>query len=181
MRSGTLNVPGIVGFAKALEIYEREGAEENARVLALRQRLHRRLGDARAGLAAGARWINDISALADPDMARVVAAAGAGIVLMHMRGEPATMQAEVQYEDVLEEVCAFLDDAAGRAQRAGIPRERIWLDPGIGFGKELEHNLILLQSLDRFGRLGYPVMVGSSRKSFITSQGRAADPAARSA
>jgi dihydropteroate synthase len=122
---------------------------------------------ARAALEAGARWVNDISALGDPAMGRVVARHGAGIVLMHMRGEPTTMQDDIHYEDVLEEVSAFLLDAARRAQQAGIPRERIWLDPGIGFAKDLDHNLILLQSLDQFGRLGYPVMIGASRKSFI--------------
>lgn len=127
----------------------------------------RRAEVARAALDAGARWVNDISALGDPAMGRVVASHGAGIVLMHMRGEPTTMQDEVHYEDVLEEVSAFLLEAVRRAQQAGIPRERIWLDPGIGFGKDLDHNLILLQSLDHLGRLGYPVMIGASRKSFI--------------
>jgi dihydropteroate synthase len=127
----------------------------------------RRPDVARAALEAGARWVNDISGLNDPAMGNVIAKHGAGVVLMHMRGEPATMQSDVHYEDVLEEVSSFLQNAATRAQQAGIPRERIWLDPGIGFGKELEHNLILLQSLDQLARLGYPVMVGASRKSFI--------------
>lgn len=123
---------------------------------------------AKAALDAGAVIVNDISALRfDPAMAEVVASSGAGVVLMHMQGRPRTMQSNPTYTDVVEDVAAELSGWAGRALDAGIVGEQIVLDPGIGFGKTREHNLLLLKSLDRLTRLGYPVLVGASRKSFI--------------
>ena len=123
---------------------------------------------AKAALQAGADIINDISALrADPDMAGIIAKSGAKVILMHMQGVPQTMQKEPQYVDVVKEVCNFLKQRAETAQAAGIPADRIILDPGIGFGKQLEHNLALLRQLPKLAACGYPVLVGLSRKSFL--------------
>ncbi|UCG47380.1 MAG: dihydropteroate synthase [Phycisphaerales bacterium] len=124
---------------------------------------------ARAALDAGAGMINDITALSDPRMGKLAAECGVPVVLMHMRGVPATMQAEPQYGDVVQEVLEFLLARAGRAEQFGIPKERIFIDPGIGFGKTLEHNLLLLRHIDRFVGTGYRVLAGTSRKSFIGS------------
>jgi dihydropteroate synthase len=130
-------------------------------------------------LAAGARWVNDVSALrADPDLAGAAADAGAEVCLMHMLGEPRTMQADPRYDDVVDDVRAFLEARLAAAVAAGVPEERIWLDPGIGFGKTLEHNLALLGRLDALVALGRPVLVGTSRKSFLgrlTGRAEAAD------
>jgi len=122
---------------------------------------------ARRALAGGACAVNDISALGDPDMAPAVAATGAGLVLMHMRGTPATMQQDPRYDDVLAEVRGFLEERVRRARAAGIPADRIAVDPGIGFGKTLAHNLELIAGLDTIASLGHPVLVGLSRKRFI--------------
>jgi len=122
---------------------------------------------ARAALEAGASIINDITALSDPRMGELAAERRVPVVLMHMQGTPATMQAEPRYEDVVAEVLQFLCDRAERAQSFGIGRERIFIDPGIGFGKTREHNLLLLKHIDRFVATGYRVLVGTSRKSFI--------------
>jgi dihydropteroate synthase len=123
---------------------------------------------AKAALAAGARVVNDISALrGDERMVDLVREAGAGLVLMHMQGTPRTMQQDPGYRDVLAEVRMFLADRIELAVRGGIPRERIAVDPGIGFGKTVAHNLELLAGLDSFRELGCPVLVGTSRKSFI--------------
>jgi dihydropteroate synthase len=122
---------------------------------------------ARAALDAGADIINDVSALGDPDMAAVVAEAGAGVVLMHMRGTPEIMQRDPSYRDVVAEVRDALADALRRAEHAGIPRDRIAVDPGIGFGKTGEHNLMLIQRLDRLAGLGCTVLLGPSRKAFL--------------
>ena len=123
---------------------------------------------AREALRAGAEIVNDISAMTfDPEMAAVVAAAGAGVVLMHTRGNPEEMQKRTGYDDLVAEVRGFLVDALGRAAGAGIPRERIVLDPGIGFGKSVEGNLELVRRLGELAALGCPVLVGPSRKSFI--------------
>jgi dihydropteroate synthase len=107
----------------------------------------------------------------------VAAGSGADVILMHMQGEPRTMQDDPRYVDVVEEVRAFLAECAGAAMAAGVRREDILLDPGIGFGKTLAHNLALLRSLPRLGDLGFPLVVGVSRKRFI----RAIDPSAESA
>jgi len=118
-------------------------------------------------LAAGAHVVNDVSALGDPRMAELVAGHGAGVVLMHMKGDPATMQDEPRYDDVSREVARWLSTRLMRATAAGIEAERIALDPGIGFGKTARHNLELIARLDELSRLGHPVMIGASRKRFL--------------
>ena len=115
---------------------------------------------AAAALEAGATIVNDVSAGADPDMFAVVRDAGAGMVLMHMKGEPKTMQEAPHYDDVVAEVAAFLQSRVATARAAGVAHERIWLDPGIGFGKRLEHNLALLANLESLVGLGFPVLLG---------------------
>jgi dihydropteroate synthase len=127
-----------------------------------------RAGIAEAALEAGARVINDVSALrGDPRMAGVVADARCPVILMHMLGEPKTMQQNPRYGDVVREVREFLAKRAEHAVAAGVEEDRIILDPGIGFGKTLEHNLALLNHLDSIVELGFPVLVGASRKSFL--------------
>jgi dihydropteroate synthase len=122
---------------------------------------------AMAALDAGADMVNDITALADDRMAALVAQREVPVVIMHMQGTPATMQANPIYGDVVGEVLAFLLERAAKAQAAGIPKDRIFIDPGIGFGKTVEHNLALLRHLDRLVATGYRVLVGPSRKRFI--------------
>lgn len=157
-------------------------AEEIARTLpllnALRPRTTRRLSIdtckpevAEAAVRAGADIWNDVTALGTPGAADLAAELGCGVVLMHMQGEPRTMQAAPHYDDVLAEVCAFLEARAEAALSAGVARERIWLDPGIGFGKTLEHNLALLSGLPALVALGFPVLLGASRKRFIAAIG----------
>ena len=123
---------------------------------------------ARAALTAGADIVNDISALRfDPEMTVLVATERVPVVLMHMQGTPQTMQAEPRYSNVLGEVQDFLEARIGVALEAGVERDNIILDPGIGFGKTLDHNLILLRGLPVFASMGYPLLVGASRKTFI--------------
>lgn len=122
---------------------------------------------AKAALDAGAAMINDITALADSRMAELAAERQVPVVLMHIQGTPQTMQLEPKYDDVVTEVLDFLLSRAKRAEQFGIPRERIFIDPGIGFGKTVEHNLELLRHIDRFVNTGYRVLVGTSRKRFI--------------
>jgi dihydropteroate synthase len=123
---------------------------------------------ARAAVASGAQIVNDVSALrADPAMAEVIASSGVECCLMHMLGEPRTMQSDPRYGDVVAEVKAFLEERLHAAVAAGIAEERIMLDPGIGFGKTLAHNLTLLARLDELAELGRPIVVGTSRKSFL--------------
>ncbi|HWB02531.1 MAG TPA: dihydropteroate synthase [Verrucomicrobiales bacterium] len=123
---------------------------------------------AAAAMEAGADIINDISGLhADPDMAAVAAGTHAGLVLMHMQGTPRTMQMKPVYADVVHEVQEYLRQSMDTALRAGVEKEAIALDPGIGFGKTLEHNLTILRRVGEFGLDGRPVLLGVSRKSFI--------------
>ena len=123
---------------------------------------------AAAALAAGATLVNDVTALrGDPAMAGVVASAGADLCLMHMLGDPRTMQRDPRYDDVVSEVKAFLDERLHVAVAAGIAEQRIALDPGIGFGKTTEHNLTLLRRVAELVTLGRPVLIGTSRKSFL--------------
>ena len=126
-----------------------------------------RLEVAQAALEAGAAMINDITALSDERMGELAAEQQVPVVLMHMQGTPATMQAEPKYDDVVGEVLQFLLDGAKRAEQLGIPKERIFIDPGIGFGKTAEHNLLLLKNIRKFVETGYRVLIGTSRKSFI--------------
>jgi dihydropteroate synthase len=123
---------------------------------------------AREAIAAGASMINDISALGnDPEMGDVAAEYGVPVILMHMLGTPKTMQMAPEYEDLLSEVRLFLEAAMERAQKSGVDRSRLIVDPGIGFGKTVDHNLRLIRCLDAFGPLDVPILVGSSRKAFI--------------
>jgi dihydropteroate synthase len=134
---------------------------------------------ARAALDAGASFVNDVTALrGDPAMAEVVAAGGADCCLMHMQGEPRTMQVDPRYDDVVDDVRAFLAERLEHAVAAGIEERRITLDPGIGFGKTEAHNLELLRRLPELVALGRPVVIGTSRKAFL---GRIAARAAHSA
>ncbi|GIW70552.1 MAG: hypothetical protein KatS3mg102_0094 [Planctomycetota bacterium] len=157
-------------------------AEELRRVLPVLQRLAgsgpdalavpvsidtRRAEVAREALAAGAAIVNDVTGLADPAMRAVVAEARAGCVIMHMRGEPRTMQQDPRYDDVVGEVEHWLVAAAAQAERDGVAREAIAVDPGLGFGKTAVHNLLLLRHLDAIAASGRPVVVGISRKSFL--------------
>ncbi len=134
---------------------------------------------ARAALEAGAVAVNDVTALGDPAMADVIAEYGAGVVLMHMLGDPRTMQDDPRYDDVAAEVGEYLLERAAAAEAGGIVRERICLDPGIGFGKTVAHNLELLRRLPELVATGYPVLVGASRKSFIAKLLGDVDEAAR--
>lgn len=123
---------------------------------------------ARAAFRAGAKVLNDVTALrGDPAMAREAARAGVAVILMHMKGTPRTMQRNPDYVDVVEEIIRFFRESLRIALRAGIERDKMILDPGIGFGKSPEHNLEILRRLDEFRSLGRPLAIGTSRKSFI--------------
>ncbi len=123
---------------------------------------------AAAALDAGATLVNDVSAFRfAPELAGLVADAGAGCCLAHMRGDPRTMQGEASYADVVDEVRAFLEERLAVAVAAGIAEERVWLDPGIGFAKTVDHNLELLRRIGEIAAIGRPVVIGTSRKSFL--------------
>jgi len=153
--------------------------EERSRVVPVIQRIvhelpqvpvsvdTRKAAVARAAIDAGASIVNDISAGADPEMFDIVREAGSGMVLMHMKGEPKTMQVDPIYYDVVAEVRGFLGDRVEAATAAGVDLDRLCVDPGIGFGKTLEHNLAILHDIGAFHHLGVPVLVGPSRKRFI--------------
>ena len=122
---------------------------------------------ARAAMDAGAEIINDVTAAAEPEMASTMASTRAGVVLMHMQGTPRTMQQNPHYDNVVVEVRQFLVESAARVEAAGVSRDSIMIDPGIGFGKTAEHNLEVLDRLGELVSTGYPVLVGTSRKSFL--------------
>jgi dihydropteroate synthase len=165
--------------------------EERARVLPVVEGLRREAPAAQLSvdtrkavvaseaIATGADVVNDIGAGADPDMFDVVASAGAGMVLMHMQGDPKTMQTDPRYQNVVAEVRSFLAGRLDAAVAAGIGHDRLCIDPGIGFGKNLGHNLALLRSIGSFRELGVPVLVGASRKRFVGELSGADDPAQR--
>jgi dihydropteroate synthase len=153
-------------------------AEELRRVLPVVERLAAggarvsidtaKAGVARAALDAGAEIVNDVTAFrTSPEIAGLVADRGADCVLMHMLGEPRTMQQDPRYDDVVSDVRAFLEERLAFAVAEGVPEERVWLDPGIGFGKTLEHNLELIRRLEEVVAIGPPVVIGTSRKSFL--------------
>jgi dihydropteroate synthase len=121
----------------------------------------------REALAAGATLVNDVRALREPGALQAVAASDAAVCLMHMQGEPSKMQEQPHYGDVVNEVCTFLQARMAQCMDAGIARERLCIDPGIGFGKTLQHNLALLGALPRVCALGAPVLLGVSRKSLF--------------
>jgi dihydropteroate synthase len=123
---------------------------------------------AEAAIGAGADIVNDVTALRDdPGLAGLCADRGVTVCLMHMLGEPRTMQDDPRYDDVVDDIKAFLEERVEHAVAAGIAEDRIWLDPGIGFGKTVDHNLTLLARLDELAALGRPIVVGTSRKGFI--------------
>ena len=123
---------------------------------------------AEAAVAAGATYVNDVTAFRhDPEMASLVAERGLDCCLMHMLGEPRTMQDEPRYDDVVDDVRAFLEERLAAAVAAGVPEERVQLDPGIGFGKTVEHNLELLRRLGELQAIGRPLVIGTSRKTFL--------------
>ena len=154
-------------------------AEELARVVPVIEALRTRvdvpisidtykMAVARAALLAGADIVNDVTALrGDPEMVRFVGSEKVPVVLMHALWPPATMQESPEYVDVVEDIASFLEDRARYAMAFGVPRESIIVDPGIGFGKATEHNLAILRDIPRFLAMGYPVLVGPSRKRFI--------------
>lgn len=157
---------------------ELNGADELARVRPVVERLAQDLSVpvsidtrhaevARACVQVGASIVNDVSGFRDPEMVAVVATCDAGVVIMHMLGEPGSMQDEPHYDDVVVQVREYLLDRALTLERAGVARQRIAIDPGIGFGKTLEHNIALLRALPELAAFGYPVLVGVSRKRFI--------------
>ncbi|MBN2310890.1 MAG: dihydropteroate synthase [Candidatus Hydrogenedentes bacterium] len=153
-------------------------AEEMARVLPVCERLQAlptpvsidtyHAETARRALALGVSMVNDITALrGDPDMAAVVAGAGCHCVLMHMQGAPRTMQRDPRYDDVIDDIAAFFEERMAFAVAEGVREEAIWLDPGFGFGKTVDHNLTILRRLAEFKRLGRPILIGTSNKSTI--------------
>jgi dihydropteroate synthase len=134
---------------------------------------------ARAALGAGAEIVNDVTAAATEGMLDVVSTSGAGLILMHMRGTPTTMQHGPVYEDVVAEVAQFLEHRAGQAVAAGVDPASVAVDPGIGFGKTATHNLELIDGLGRLVETGYPVVLGASRKAFLGEVTGIADPGGR--
>jgi dihydropteroate synthase len=161
-RPGSDGVSAEQELARVVPVLERLGGEVPVSIDTAKAEV------ARAALECGAILVNDVTALrGDPELAGVVADAGAYLCLMHMQGDPRTMQVEPCYDDVAAEVAAFLEERLAFAVAAGIPEERICLDPGIGFGKTVEHNLELVRRLGVVIALGRPVLVGFSRKSSL--------------
>jgi dihydropteroate synthase len=163
-RPGAEPVSEDVELRRVVPVIERLARSGDARVSVDTTKL----AVAQAALGAGATLVNDVSAFRfEPGMAALVAESGAGCCLMHMLGEPRTMQHDPRYDDVVSDVKAFLEERLAFAVSQGIDEERVWLDPGIGFGKTVEHNLELLRRLDEIVAIGRPVVVGTSRKSFL--------------
>lgn len=168
-RPGAEPVPAVQELERVLPVIE--GLAEATRSMPARPQISidtYKASVAREALAAGASLVNDISAFrGDAEMAAVVAQSGADCCLMHMRGEPRTMQDDPRYDDVVDDVKAFLSERLELAVREGVERERILLDPGIGFGKSETHNLELLNRLNELADLGAPIVIGTSRKGFL--------------
>ena len=162
-RPGSAEVPADVELERVMPVIERL-REETEVPIAIDTR---KAEVAVVALRSGATIVNDVSAGADPEMFDAVRGSGAGMVLMHIQGEPRTMQAQPHYDDVVAEVHEFLRQRADDAVRAGIGRDRLCIDPGIGFGKAFEHNLLLLRDVRVLLDLGFPVLVGPSRKRFL--------------
>ena len=166
-RPGSDSVPEDEELRRVLPVVERLAADRDAGG-ALISIDTTKSGVARAALDAGAVIVNDVSAFRfDPELAGVVAGAGVDCCLMHMLGEPRTMQDDPRYDDVVSDVKAFLEERLAFAVSEGVNESRVWLDPGIGFGKTVEHNLELLRRLDEIVAIGRPVVIGTSRKSFL--------------
>jgi dihydropteroate synthase len=163
-RPGADPVPEEVELQRVIPVVERAAQTHGLRVSIDTAKI----AVAEQAIQAGARVVNDVTAFrAAPELAGLVAQSGAGCCLMHMQGEPRTMQANPTYDDVVSDVKAFLEERLAFAVGEGVPEERVWLDPGIGFGKTLEHNLELLRRLDEIAAIGRPVVIGTSRKSFL--------------
>jgi dihydropteroate synthase len=163
-RPGADPVPEEVELQRTIPVVERLAQTAGLRVSIDTAKL----AVAEQAIQAGARVVNDVTAFrAAPELAGLVAQSGAGCCLMHMLGEPRTMQQNPVYDDVVSDVKAFLEERLAFAVGEGVPEERVWLDPGIGFGKTLDHNLELLRRLDEIAAIGRPVVIGTSRKSFI--------------
>jgi dihydropteroate synthase len=163
-RPGAAPVPADEELRRVLPVIEELAASAAATISVDTTKLQ----VASAALAAGARIVNDVSAFRfEPELAGLVAQSGAGCCLMHMQGEPRTMQAAPHYEDVVSEVKAFLEERLAFATAEGVSEDKVWLDPGIGFGKTVAHNLELLRRLDEIVAIGRPVAIGTSRKSFL--------------
>ena len=175
-RPGADPVPGDEERRRVLPVIEGLRRDAPEAVLSVDTR---KAAVARDALSAGAVVVNDIGAGTDPEMFEVVASATAGMVLMHMRGEPKTMQADPRYDDVVSDVRGFLAERVEAAVAAGIGRSRLCVDPGIGFGKNLEHNLALLRSIGSLREVGVPILAGVSRKRFIGELSGSDDPAGR--
>jgi len=153
--------------------------EEGRRVLPVIEKLAKRLSIpisidttkaiiAKEAIECGASIINDISAMrSDPDMMGVASKYGVPVVIMHMKGSPKTMQVSPQYDDLIKEIKGFFDKAIDRAEKNGVSRSKIIIDPGIGFSKTVEHNLLIIKHMDKFKTLDSPILIGPSRKSFI--------------
>ena len=168
-RPGAEPVPAAFELERTIPVIERLAAGRDTGPAGVRVSIDTTKAEvAAAALGVGARIVNDVSAFRfEPETAGLVAGAGATCVLMHMLGEPRTMQADPRYEDVVSEVKAFLEERLAFAVAEGVPEKHVWLDPGIGFGKTLEHNLELLARLDEIVALGRPLVIGTSRKSFL--------------
>lgn len=180
-RPGSQGVPDDEQIARAIPVIEAIRGADPTVTISIDTRSAR---VARTALDAGADMVNDISALRDdPEMAETVAACGALVCLMHRRGQSADMQRDggPHYDNVVNEICSFLGERVEYAVSRGINESRIVVDPGIGFGKRVEHNLLILKHLDRFVALGKPVLVGASRKSFIGKVLDTDDPKQRAA
>ncbi|NLT05805.1 MAG: dihydropteroate synthase [Solirubrobacterales bacterium] len=161
-RPGAAPVPAVEELARVLPVIERLAGTARLAIDTMKAEV------AAAALDAGAEIVNDVSALRhSPEMAGLVADRGVDCCLMHMRGTPQTMQDDPRYGDVVDDVRAFLEERLAHAVAAGIAEERVWLDPGIGFGKTVEHNLELLRRLDELVAIGRPLVIGTSRKGFL--------------
>jgi dihydropteroate synthase len=164
-RPGAEPVPAAEELGRILPVIEGIAAAQTGAQLSIDTT---KASVARAALDAGASLVNDVSALrADPEMAGLIADSGADCCLMHMEGEPRTMQRDPRYADVVDDVRAFLEERLAFAVREGVSEQRVLLDPGIGFGKTVEHNLELLRRLAELLPLGRPIVIGTSRKSFL--------------
>jgi len=162
-RPGSEPVPASVEIDRVVPVIKRLAGEVDAPISVD----SRKAEVARAALDAGASIVNDVTAGSDPDMFETVREAGAGMVLMHMRGDPKTMHQLTDYQDVVAEVRAYLAARVEAAADAGIDRERLAVDPGLGFAKTVEHNFLLMKEIATFLDIGRPLVVGPSRKSFI--------------
>ncbi|MFL5886218.1 MAG: dihydropteroate synthase [Thermoleophilaceae bacterium] len=163
-RPGAEPVPADVELERVVPVIERLAVGGAARISIDSTKV----AVAEPALQAGARIVNDVSAFRfEPEMAGLVASAGATCCLMHMLGDPRTMQDDPQYDDVVSDVKAFLEERLAFALAEGVPEDHVWLDPGIGFGKTIDHNVELLRRLDEIVAMGRPVVVGTSRKSFL--------------